>query len=171
MMNSSMHGWISWWIASLALVSIGMVSCSKGSDGSLLENRLAAVEAAAPGVGDVMSNVQLHFAKLYFAVEASNWDLAKFELHEIEENLEKSVRLRPEEKGVQLDGILEAFKETEFEAMNKAVVSKDKMSFGRAYDDSIAVCNSCHTATGRHFIVITLPMVPPVTNQLWKPPG
>lgn len=170
-MNSSFYRWSSWRILFFSLLSFVMISCAENGAGSSFENRLAALEAAAPGVGDVMSNVQLHFAKLYFAAESGNWDLAKFELHEIEENLEKSVRLRPEENGVRLDNIFEAFKETEFEAMNQAAASKDKISFNRAYNDSIAVCNSCHTATRRHFIVITLPTAPPVTNQLWKPPA
>lgn len=153
----------------LFLPALVLSSCNQGAGASSLETRIETLEAAMPGVGDLMSNVQLHFAKLYYSAQAENWDLAAFELHELEENLEKAVRLRPQEKGVRLDGIYGAFKGTELEAMNRAIFSKDLASFGRAYEESMTVCNACHTATGRPFITITLPTGPPVTNQLWRP--
>lgn len=64
-----------------------------------VEVRLKALEAAAPGAGTIMSSAQLHSAKLYIAGKAQNWQLAEFELHEVEENLDKAVELRPEENG------------------------------------------------------------------------
>jgi hypothetical protein len=153
----------------LLLPGVGASSCTQGGETPSMETRIEALEAAMPGVGDLMSNVQLHFAKLYYGARAGNWDLATFELQELEENLEKAVRLRPEENGVRLKEIYGAFKGTELEAMKRAAVSKDPASFERAYRQSVTVCNSCHAATGRPFLTITLPSGPPVTNQLWKP--
>jgi hypothetical protein len=53
--------------------------------------------------------------------------------------------------------------------MKNAVERQDLDAFQQNYDESIRVCNMCHAATGRPFIVITLPDAPPVTNQQWKP--
>src|SRR5258708_37825465 len=44
-----------------------------------LEERLKKLEAGLPDLGIIMSGIQLHFAKLYYAGEARNWDLAWFE--------------------------------------------------------------------------------------------
>ena len=46
-------------------------------------------------MGTIMPGVQLHFAKLYFAGKAQNWPLAEFEVHEVEENMDRAVALRP----------------------------------------------------------------------------
>ena len=61
-----------------------------------VEERLKKLEASAPGVGEVMFGVQVHFAKLYFAGEARNWKLAEFEMDEIKENLDSAVAIRRE---------------------------------------------------------------------------
>ena len=85
-------------------LAISAVSCrSRQSLVDSLEERVKRLEAAAPGVGELMSGVQLHFAKLFYATQAANWKLADFEVDEIEENLDKSALLRPQENGVQLD--------------------------------------------------------------------
>ena len=132
--------------------------------------RLKALEAAAPGVGTIMSSVQLHFAKLYFAGKAQNWQLAEFELHEVEENLDKAVTLRPEEQGTNLVGLNDGFKQTQLAALNRAAQNKDWSAFQSAYTEAIGVCNGCHEETTRPFIVITVPAAPPVPNQQWEPP-
>jgi hypothetical protein len=135
-----------------------------------LEARVQKLEAAAPGVGSTMSAVQMHFAKLYFAGQVQNWGLAEFELHEVEENLEKAVALRPEEKGVNLVNLTDAFKRTQLTALRQAIENKNTHAFEGAYNEAIAVCNGCHEETARPFLVITLPTAPPVTNQLWLAP-
>ena len=118
-----------------------------------------------------MLEIQLHFAKLYYASEARNWDLALFERNEIEGNLQSVALLRPEERGVGIAGIIEAFRNTQLAAMSEAIEVKDRGLFRKAYQDSIQMCNTCHEATGRSFITITIPNNPPVPNQKWEPRG
>lgn len=132
------------------------------------EARLRQLEAAAPSPGVFMSAIHLHFSKLYFAAEARNWDLAHFERGEIVENLEVVAALRPIENGVNLPGIIEAFKNTQLTALKDAIDVKDRGLFRAAYQDSLNMCNACHQATGRPFIVITAPTNPPVANQQWE---
>jgi hypothetical protein len=135
-----------------------------------VEARLKALEAGAPGVGTIMSGVQLHFAKLYFAGKAQNWPLAEFELHEVEENMDRGVALRPEEHGTNLAGLNDAFKQTQLAALRTATQNKDWSAFQSAYTEAVGVCNGCHEETARPFIVITVPAAPPVPNQQWEPP-
>lgn len=163
------------WIGMVGVVTLFALTsaCSqvhKSSGEMSLGERLKRLESAAQGVGSIMSNVQLHFAKLYYAAEAKNWKLARFEVHEIEEGLEKSAILRPSEHGVQLMGLLDAFKQTQITAMKIAVEQQDINLFYNAYTESIDMCNSCHRVTGYPFIVIVKPTAPPVPNQQWEPP-
>jgi hypothetical protein len=141
----------------------------KSSSVTNLEERLKTLEAGSPGVGEIMSSVQRHFAKLYFASEARNWELARFERGEILENLNAVAALRPEERGVSITGMLDAFKTTQLVSLLDAVNMKDRRMFREAYQEAILMCNTCHQATGRPFIAITIPTNPPVSNQRWDP--
>lgn len=136
-----------------------------------VEGRLKKLEASAPGIGKVMSGVQAHFAKLYFAGEARNWKLAEFEMHEVEENLDQSVAIRPEENGVNMVGVADAFKQTQLTALKEAIRRQSGDLFQKSYAESVATCNGCHQATGRPFLIITIPTAPPVPNQQWEPPA
>ena len=51
-----------------------------------LRNKIA--HAYSPGVGEFMSSIQMHHAKLWFAGKNENWDLANFEIEEIQESLD-----------------------------------------------------------------------------------
>jgi hypothetical protein len=50
-----------------------------------------AAEQYVPGLGEFMSATQVRHAKLWFAGDAKNWELASFELDEITEGS----RMRP----------------------------------------------------------------------------
>lgn len=166
-----------YYAVSLLTISAMLVSlftlnaCSeKNPPDAQFETRLKALEAGAPGVGTIMSGVQLHFAKLYFAGKAQNWPLAEFELHEVEENLDRAAALRPEEYGTNLVGLNDAFKQTQLAALKTAAQNKDWNAFQSAYTEAIWTCNGCHEETNRPFIIITVPTIPPVPNQQWEPP-
>lgn len=135
-----------------------------------LEARLIRLEAAAPDVGQTMLGLQLRFAKMYYAAEARNWDLARFEREEVLEDLETVAALKPEEHGVSLTGIITAFTNSAgpLSALKDAIDVSDRGLFRKAYGDCIVMCNACHTSTGRP-IVITVPTNAPVFNQRWDP--
>ena len=136
-----------------------------------VEERLKKLEASAPGMGEVMSGVQVHFAKLWFAGEARNWKLAEFEMDEIKENLDSAVAIRREENGVNMVGVADAFKQTQLAALEEAIGQQNADLFRKSYEESITTCNGCHQATGRPFITIITPAAPPVPNQQWEPPS
>ena len=53
-----------------------------------VEVELATEKNSMPGLGDYMTTIQLHVGKLWFAAKASNWELANYELDELEETME-----------------------------------------------------------------------------------
>jgi hypothetical protein len=155
----------------MALCVFTVAGCS-GDDPSLeeLRARLERLESTAPGVGSAMTAAQIHFAKLYYAGQASNWGLAEYELHEVEENLEIAVNLRPEEHGVNLAKLTDDFLQAQLSDLRQSIETEDAGAFHATYEKAMSACNACHVEVERRFLVITLPGAPPVTNQQWEPP-
>jgi hypothetical protein len=58
-----------------------------------------------PGLGEFMSSIQIHHAKLWFAGKSQNWALADFEIHEIMESID-DIKIfttdRPEAKNIDM---------------------------------------------------------------------
>ncbi len=117
-----------------------------------------------PGLGEFMTGIQLHHAKLWFAGINANWRLADFEINEIKEALDDIRQFntdRPEIKS--LDMINPAI-----DSMNNAIKRQDQASFRSGYMLLTNTCNNCHRATQHEFNIITVPSVPPVSNQQFK---
>ena len=149
------------------LVALVAVSCSLYCLWRLnkVQTRLDFAEQNAAGAGEVMSGIQLHFAKLYYSAEAKNQALTEFELGEIEENLDRAAQLRPTENNTDLARFVEGFKSQALASMSKASQAGDLTGFKKAYGQAVQSCNACHQATGHPYIVITEPTSPPVSNQ------
>ena len=64
----------------LAILAAWPVGCSKGYE---------------PGLGELMSLNQMRHAKLWFAGQARNWELADYELDELEEGFADVVKSPP----------------------------------------------------------------------------
>ena len=58
-----------------------------------VQAELALAKELAPGLGEYMSTIQLHAGKLWFAAKASNWELAAYELHELEESGHRFIQI------------------------------------------------------------------------------
>ncbi len=135
-----------------------------------IEKRLDALEKRTPNAGFLMTNVQVHFAKLWYAVQWENWALAAFELQEVSARLEQAALARPEENGVNLVALTDAMKSGPIAKFGSEVIGKkDKASFEAVYTEVLQLCNGCHQQTGRDFIRVTIPSAPPVYTQDWKP--
>ena len=171
---SAAAGWSLWQTAKLQarIDSMNTAKPVAAAPVTNVEARLAHLEAITPDVGQMMQGIQLHFAKLHYAAEARNWDLARFEREEIQEDLETVAAMKPQDNGVNLLGIISAFTNSvsgPMAQMNDAIAVSDRQLFRKSYQDMTAMCNACHQATGRPFIFITTPTNPPVFNQRWEP--
>src|SRR3954464_15824196 len=77
---------------SMLVVSILTMTVGCGRQGS------TGSEDYAPGLGEIMSLQQMRHAKLYFAGQAENWDLAAYELEEIGEGFDDVLKYPPTHK-------------------------------------------------------------------------
>ena len=129
---------------------------------------LASAKQAVPGLGEYMTTIQLHAAKLWFAAKASNWELADYELDELKETMEAAKALNAEKNGVKISGVLDSVLQTQVAQLAEAIKRKSPAEFQKLYDETLSACNGCHTEAGFKFIHIVRPSAPPVTNQKWE---
>jgi hypothetical protein len=105
---------------------------------------------------------------MWFAVNASNWDLAGYELDELKETKEAAKSLNAEKNGVKISNVLDAVLQSQIVQLEDAIKHKGKAEFQKSYDATLSVCNGCHSEAGVKFIHIVRPSAPPVTNQRWE---
>lgn len=157
-------------IFTLIATALVIVSCNQQNDQvkkmqatiDSLQKQLA--ETYKPGFGEFMSGIQTHHAKLWFAGQNQNWDLAKFEMHEIQEALDdvqKFCRERPEMKAI---GLINPA----IDSVNTSIQQKNLQLFKTSFILLTNSCNKCHKATDHGFNVVTVPTNLPVVNQDFK---
>lgn len=131
------------------------------------EAELVKRKEIAPGLGEYMTTIQLHTGKLWFAAKASNWELAAYELHELEETMETVTKLNVEKNGVKISNVMDAMLQTQIAQLEESIKQNNQTEFQKAYDETLSACNGCHTESGHKFIQVVRPTAPPVTNQKW----
>lgn len=131
----------------------------------------AAAEPYVPGLGEIMTLTQMRHAKLWFAAEAGNWELAAYEIDELREGLADAVRYHPQHKQIpeSLAVLVPGYMDGPLNALSAAVNAHDVAGFEGAYDEFTAGCNGCHQATEFGFNVVRRPSTPPVSNQDFAP--
>lgn len=161
-------------IAYALVLCLMLAACGSDSSAETKESYRDAVREHLPdrfyepGMGDLMSALQLRHAKLWYAGEAENWALAAFELHEIEETFERVARWHPEEDGMPVGPALQGYMHGAHEPLETSVAKKDRAAFESAFDRFTEGCNACHRAMKHEFIVIQRPTREPVSNQRWE---
>jgi len=148
----------------------GIVACTQAPDNTQnLERRIDSLEkklnnSYKPGLGEFMSCIQVHHAKLWFAGKEGNWKLADFEINEIKEavdDIQKYEQDRTETQ--QIPMLLPAI-----ETVNNAIKERDETKFRSSFSLLTTTCNNCHHNTAHEFNVITIPETPPFSNQIFK---
>jgi hypothetical protein len=124
-----------------------------------------------PGLGDLMTmTVQPRHLKLGLAGQEKNWAYAKYELHELEEALERVARLVPKWREVEIAQTILATTREPMEAVEQAIKAADAAKFADAYGRLTATCNACHQSSKVGMIVIQVPKVSPFANQDFRAP-
>jgi hypothetical protein len=149
-----------------------LVSCNHAGSGTTsLQTQIDSLQRKLdktykPGLGEFMSGIQVHHAKLWFAGEAGNWALADFEIKEIQEAIE-DIQVycadRPEVASIPMIN-------PALDSMTRSIGAKDVLRFKNSYNLLTNSCNSCHQVTRHAFNVIQTPAVPPFTNQAFQKP-
>lgn len=148
-----------------------LMSCMQSNQNEqVLQDQIKGYEAIIetmykPGFGDFMGSIQNHHNKLWFAGTSENWELAEFEIHEIEEIFEDIQTTHPDREETQLLSMIEPG----LNEVDEAIDNKDVAAFKNAYQNLTNVCNTCHRATKHEFVRIVIPTAPSYTNQDYKP--
>ncbi len=131
-----------------------------------------AAPAYVPGLGELMTFQQMRHAKLGLAGEAGNWDLARYELGELQEGFANIARLHPTQKDspVPIDQAIETMLKDPLEKLGQAIAAKDRKAFRDTYGTLTEGCNACHQATNHGFNVVQRPTGNPFPNQSFAPP-
>ena len=138
--------------------SLSFVTVGGGSSEELLKGNAGPGAAAAtrPHFGDLMVEVGLRFEMIGRAARARRWELALYELDELQEALESLPNAEPPEKtgDVNLVGLSQAFLNTHPPEIKAALAARDLRKLTRAFTGAAETCNGCHKATGRQFIQV-----------------
>jgi hypothetical protein len=155
----------------LVTVSIALAAVNARATQHDDEKHTTTVHPYVPGLGDVMSGVQRHHAKLWFAGENANWPLAQYEFDELGESFDDAQTFAPTFKDIPIPVAqsIQLYVVPPKTALEKAIAHKDKAAFAQAYDALSAACNACHQTYKHEFIQIVRPTAPPVTNQSFAP--
>ena len=111
-----------------------------------------------------MGAIQWCELKLSYAGKLGNWELASYELGQIQERLSNAVRFY---QNIPIEKI--AMIEQPLRDLSEAIKAKNGPSFTRAFADLTGACNSCHAAAGVGFITIQIPTSSPFSNQSFRP--
>ena len=128
-----------------------------------------AKEGHAPGLVEVMLTTQSHHAKLWYAGNARNWELADYQIDELKEGLEDAAKQIPDYKGVPVGSMIENLMMPPIAEVEGAIKTQDRAKFVAAYDKLTAACNACHQGSKRGFIVIQRPAAAAFPNQAFAP--
>jgi hypothetical protein len=117
-----------------------------------------------PGLGEFMSGIQVHHAKLWFAGKAGNWGLSDFETKEIRETIDDINRYCTDRPEVASLPMIKA----PLDSIDEAIRNKSIVQFKSGFVLLTNTCNNCHRATKHEFNVIQIPLTPPFTNQVFE---
>jgi hypothetical protein len=115
------------------------------------------------------ATIQPRHAKIMHAGREANWPLAKYELHQLQEALDRVVRAWPRWKGLPLGGMVDAVEKGPMAAVSEAIDAKDTAQFEKAFGQLSDGCNACHQAANVGFVVIKAPDAWSFPDQEFRP--
>jgi hypothetical protein len=120
-------------------------------------------------VADVMTKLQRHAAKLWFAGQQAHWSLADFYVDELEEGMEEIAEEEVVEDGVNISELMKVMGLQSLKPIREAITEQDKAQFEEKYRLLIRSCNDCHNNSNYEFIKVTVPTAPTFSNQQFEP--
>ena len=109
-----------------------------------------------PGMAEIMPLVGARIWKCYYAGKAQNRALARFQLKEAVNLMEKGSFLRPK-----YTDTIAKFIDEEVAAVSKAIESEDWAAFDAAFDAMVSAANAYHEVYDKEFLRWKVPDQPP----------
>lgn len=114
-----------------------------------------------PGPARLMHEIGTRWWKVYYAAKESNWALADYECHEVEELFELCMATRPK-----FTEQMEGFMNNDMKAVRAAIAKKDWAAFDAAYHASVKNANDYHKAVNKPLLRWKLPSMPPLDMEM-----
>lgn len=125
---------------------------------SELETRINQMEDRyKPGLHSLMNETLHRHSNLWFAGLAENWELAYYQHHELAEVFEDIEELHPVYHEEQIALLLGTLMQPAMDEIDDAIESRNAVQFREAFMNLTNSCNTCHGATNREMIFITVP--------------
>jgi predicted secreted protein len=155
------------------LLALCVAACSKGSAAGPPK-----AGEPKPRLGNVMVEVGHRFETAGRAMNANRFELADFEIGELEELFEDDVpnaELPKEGPTAHIPKVAKGFLETNVPELKKAAAARDKAAFADAFSRAASICTACHQAAEKGFIQVpsepgkAVPNVDPLPGETAKP--
>ena len=123
----------------------------------------------APGLGEIMGQIAMRHNKLWYAGAAQNWELAAYEIKELQEGFEVAGELHPTLKHIvqSLPVLFTGNMQRPLAHLQQAVKEHNLAQFTQNYDALTKGCNTCHRATEFGFNKVKRPDFNPYSNQIF----
>lgn len=139
-----------------------------GTLGTSIAGRPRSEAAWQPGLGEFMVGIQRHHAALFFAGKAANWELASFELKELEEGFDDAKEYQPVHEKVDVKTLLETIVPPATKLLHESIEKADRELFARGFETLTGACTGCHQAANVPYVRIIEPTAPPTVNQRYE---
>ena len=154
----------------IVLLGGAAAACSRSSKAAAgsAAGEAGSAAAAAPAIppkhfGDIMAEVGRRFERAGRAAQVGRWELAAYDVGEIEEVFADIPHaIMPEDVHIDLRPIAKAFADTAPGDLKRALAAHDLPAFEAAFARTAATCNGCHQAAGRSFIQVPTTIGEPV---------
>ena len=109
--------------------------------------------AAPRRLGDAMVETAMRFQRAGRAVLAGRWELAAYDIHELEEVFGEDLAASPWQGNPKLPALAHAF-HTDLVALRDAARAHDRTAFETAVAHAAQSCNGCHKSADMAYIEI-----------------
>jgi hypothetical protein len=124
-----------------------VAACGLGSHG---------VAKAPPRLGEAMWEAGWRFQRAGQAARAGRWDLARYDIKELDEVFRDDVARAESDERVDIHKMAREFSAAQIPPLDAAVRAHDMPGFQAALVAAAKSCNDCHRVTGKPFIEIPL---------------
>ena len=103
------------------------------------------------------------------AVREGNWPYAAYELHELQQALDRATEAWPKWRDFSIAEIMPAVTKEAMAALDQATKASDPSRVTAAYEQLTAACNTCHRSADRGVIVIQSPTSSSFPDRDFRP--
>lgn len=165
---------VEYWLVTRG-VEVPRAQTAPGTSGDLAAD-VTHLKSVLPTQSHTMKDVGDQWVNLWFAVQRKNWPLARFFFDQGRQQIRWTLALRPERVlppptggTVNLRSLFTPMDMSVFAELQLAIEDQDTEAFTAAYKQSLAACQSCHTAVQMPYLRPTIPTVQPSSMIAFDP--